>query len=96
MFNLSNSALINNVPKLVRTLLDIARIFLVWVVSYLLKWEGFGKMTMLGFLFVLVGNLIYAEILKVPGFTNKLKGSYLKRSFIVQDDDMENDDIENT
>ena len=77
-------------------MLDLARILLVWAVSYLLKWEVIGSYPMLGFVFVILGNLIYAEILKVPGFTNKLKGSYLKRSFLVDEDDLENDNIENT
>jgi len=48
---------------------------------------------------LIIGNLIYNEIFKIPGITNKWKSDYLKKSLIVddaEDSDSSLEDFKNT
>ena len=41
---------------------------------------------------IIFGNLIYAEVFIIPKVTNAWKSTYLKHSFIADDDDEEGKD----
>lgn len=62
------------------------------MVSLKLGYEKFDGVIIIGFLFIILGNIIYAEVLIIPRVTNRMKGTFLKRSFLVSD----NDEDENT
>jgi drug/metabolite transporter (DMT)-like permease len=51
---------------LARATLDSARIVLVWVFSLLVSWEDFLWVELLGFVLLIVGTLLYNEILVLP------------------------------
>jgi len=49
-----------------RTTIDATRVFLVWIVSLILKWERFQYLQLIGFVVLLAGTSIFNEIIKIP------------------------------
>ena len=63
--------------------------FSLWVMEY----EVYNWTKLMGFLIIILGDLIYFEGLPVPYVTNRWRKNILKRSFILSVDD---DDLRNT
>lgn len=51
-----------------RTTVDASRVFLVWLVSLLLKWEVFQWLQLVGFVVLLCGTSVFNEIFRLPYF----------------------------
>jgi hypothetical protein len=46
-----------------RCLIDASRMCIVWLISIISGWEVFKPQQAFGYLFVMVGNLVYYEVL---------------------------------
>ena len=55
-----------NISVLVRSLLDSARMVVVWAFELAVGWSSFSWIQVLGFVFVLSGNLVYNAVVKCP------------------------------
>ncbi len=49
-----------------RTVVSCLRIFLVWIVSILIGWESFIWLQLVGFAMIVLGMLIFSELLVLP------------------------------
>jgi hypothetical protein len=54
-----------------RCLIDASRMCVVWIISICCNWESFKTQQILGYTFVLIGNIIYYEILKFDWLDTK-------------------------
>ena len=57
--------------------------FSLWVMNY----EEYNWTKLIGFVIIILGDLIYFEGVSVPYVTNRWRKDILKQSFIVVDDD---------
>jgi len=49
-----------------RTTIDATRVFLVWIVSLIMKWEQFSVLQLGGFVILLLGTAVFNEIFRIP------------------------------
>lgn len=54
-----------------RCLIDASRMCVVWLISICCSWESLKTQQILGYTFVLIGNIIYYEIVKFDWLENK-------------------------
>lgn len=58
-----------------RATVDMCRTTLVWLITILIGWDGFYWLQALGFLFIVLGTLLYNEILVLPCFRRAVEDS---------------------
>ena len=82
LFNFTGVTTTKKAGALARSTIDTSRTLLIWGFSMLVGWETFIPLQLVGFLFLVVGTLIYNEIVKIPwwGFPDAIhkKAAYLK------------------
>lgn len=52
-----------------RMVLDSIRTMVIWIFSLAVGWQSFAALQVVGFTILLVGTLVYNELLVVPGFS---------------------------
>jgi hypothetical protein len=52
-----------------RMVLDSIRTMVIWVFSLAVGWQSFAALQVVGFTILLLGTLVYNELLVVPGFS---------------------------
>lgn len=67
-FNMFGIATTKNASAAQRSTIDTSRTLLIWILSVLLGLEFFHYESIFGFIFLVLGTLIYNEILIVPFF----------------------------
>lgn len=66
LFNATGVAITKYASAAQRSTIDTSRTLLIWMVSLGLGWENFLPWELLGFVFLVIGTLIYNEIVVVP------------------------------
>jgi len=66
LFNATGVAITKYASAAQRSTIDTSRTLLIWMVSLGLGWEDFLAWELLGFVFLVIGTLIYNEIVVVP------------------------------
>lgn len=56
-----------------RCLIDASRMCVVWLISLCCNWESLKTQQVLGYTFVLIGNLVYYEIVKFDLFEKEIE-----------------------
>jgi hypothetical protein len=72
-FNYFGTNLTKHSSAMHRCLIDASRMCVVWLISICCNWEGFRTQQVLGYTFVLIGNIIYYEIVEFDWFKMKEK-----------------------
>lgn len=66
LFNWTGVSTTKYASALARSIVDTSRTILVWLVSFLVGWEDFVWLQLVGFVVLVVGSLLYNEILVLP------------------------------
>lgn len=66
-FNFLGVSITKHINASTRMVLDSLRTVVIWGFSLLVHWETFCYVQIIGFAVVLVGTLIFNDIIKVPG-----------------------------
>jgi len=66
-FNYFGTSLTKYSSAMHRCLIDASRMCVVWLISIIAGWEHFSGIQALGYLIILIGNLIYYEVLTPCG-----------------------------
>jgi hypothetical protein len=61
-FNYFGTNLTKHSSAMHRCLIDASRMLVVWFASILMNWEHFKFSQAVGYLFVLIGNIVYYEV----------------------------------
>ena len=70
-----------------KILIDALVVATVWSFTiFVLKWEFFVPAQLGGYIILLLGNLIYHELISLPYVTNRWKSQYLKQTLIFEDE----------
>jgi drug/metabolite transporter (DMT)-like permease len=94
LFNFTGVTTTKKAGALARSTIDTSRTLLIWVFSIFVGWEDFIWLQLIGFFFLVLGTLIYNEILQIPwyGFKEAIgkKKAYLeernRKKHLVTDD----------
>ena len=82
LFNFTGVTTTQKAGALARSTIDTSRTILIWVFSILVGWEVFIWLQLIGFFFLVLGTLVYNEILVIPwwGFRESIshKKIYMK------------------
>lgn len=84
IFNASGVAVTKYMSSLLRSILDVTRTLLVWIIGIYLvlperqgggHWEHFHILELLGFLILVLGNFVYNELIvfRFAGFDDNIK-----------------------
>lgn len=68
LFNFTGVTTTKKAGALARSTIDTSRTLLIWGFSIAVGWEVFVWLQLIGFFFLVLGTLIYNEILKIPWF----------------------------
>jgi drug/metabolite transporter (DMT)-like permease len=68
LFNFTGVTTTKKAGALARSTIDTSRTVLIWVFSIFVGWETFVWLQLVGFFFLVLGTLVYNEILKIPWF----------------------------
>ena len=63
LFNYSALSCTKQLSSTTRVVYANIRILLVWIVAIVLKWERFFWLKLIGFLFLIIGTLIYNDVI---------------------------------
>ena len=74
LFNFTGVTITQKSGALARSIIETARTVFIWLFSILVGWEVFIWLQLVGFLFLVLGTLVYNEILVIPwwGFTESI------------------------
>jgi UPF0716 family protein affecting phage T7 exclusion len=82
LFNFTGVTTTKKAGALARSTIDTSRTVLIWIFSIFVGWEIFLWLQLIGFFFLVLGTLVYNEILKIPwlGLTESIerKKIYMK------------------
>jgi len=84
-YNFSCMTVTKHLSALTRTILSLLSPALLWVYDLTFSGTSFNWMQASGFGIVIFGNLIYNEILEVPGLNRKSKAKVDVQEALVQD-----------
>lgn len=76
-FNYFGTNLTKHSSAMHRCLIDASRMCVVWFISLCCNWESFKTQQVMGYTFVLIGNIVYYEFVKFDLFESKEKFSPL-------------------
>ena len=68
LFNFTGVTVTRKAGALARSTIDTSRTLIIWFFSIFIGWEVFIPLQLVGFFLLVVGTLIYNEILKIPWF----------------------------
>ena len=93
LFNWTGVATTNYSSALARSTIDTSRTILVWVISIIIGWEVFIWLQLIGFVFLVLGTIIYNEVLILPfwGFKESVIKHRVydrRRRGLSEDDDL--------
>lgn len=71
LFNFTGVTVTRKAGALARSTIDTSRTLLIWFFSIFIGWEQFIGMQLAGFFLLVLGTLIYNEIIKIPWFGMK-------------------------
>jgi len=91
-FNFFGISITKHVSPLTRTTISVLVTCLVWVYSMIWLGHKFYILQLVGFAFIVLGNLIYQEIIEIPGLNNNTRKNQERRalfneSLAIEDDD---------
>ena len=66
--NFAGASITKRSGPLARVTVDTCKAVLVWIFSILVEWEEFSWLQLVGFILLLLGTLMYNEILRIPWF----------------------------
>jgi len=80
-FNATGVAVTKNASAAQRSTIDTSRTLLIWLISLMIGWENFYWQQLIGFLLLVMGTLVYNEIVILPWepFSKNTKVNILKR-----------------
>jgi hypothetical protein len=61
--NFCSISVVKESGAVTRTIVDTLRILGVWMISLVFRWEPFNYVQMIGFVLLVLGNILYNEIL---------------------------------
>ena len=71
-YNYFGVTVTKNVSSLARAIIDVTRTIFVWAFGlFVMQWEVYNNLQLIGFIILILGNLVYNEILKIPNVTNR-------------------------
>lgn len=71
-FNATGVAITKYATAAQRSTVDTSRTLLIWIFSLILGWESFLALELIGFILLVVGTLVYNEIVIIPiGFMSR-------------------------
>jgi drug/metabolite transporter (DMT)-like permease len=75
LFNFTGVTTTKKAGALARSTIDTSRTLLIWMFSIAVGWEDFIWLQLIGFFFLVIGTLIYNEILVIPfwGFKESIE-----------------------
>lgn len=65
-FNWSGVTVTQNSSATARATIDVCRTALIWIVELALAWNTFSSLQLIGFIVLIIGTLIYNEVIGVP------------------------------
>jgi len=90
-FNFFGISITKHVSSLTRTTISVLVTFLVWIYSMIWLGHKFYILQLLGFAFIVLGSLIYQEIVEIPGLNSNTRKNQEKRALfnesLAMDDD---------
>jgi drug/metabolite transporter (DMT)-like permease len=91
-FNFFGISITKHVSPMTRTTISVLVTCIVWVYSMIWLGHKFYILQLIGFVFIVLGNLIYQEIVEIPGLNNNTRKNQERRalfneSLAIEDDD---------
>ena len=71
LFNFTGISITKKTGALARSTVDTSRTLLIWIISILLGWEVFNWVQLVGFIVMVIGTLMFNEILRISWFGMK-------------------------
>jgi hypothetical protein len=98
LFNFTGVTVTRKAGALARSTIDTSRTLLIWFFSIFIGWEMFIPLQLVGFFLLVLGTLIYNEILKIPWFGLKQsiedKHAYMKEKNALKHKEKQDDDMD--
>jgi len=91
-FNFFGISITKHVSPLTRTTISVLVTCLVWIYSMIWLGHKFYILQLIGFVFIVLGNLIYQEIVEIPGLNSNTRKNQEKRALFNESLAMEDDE----
>ena len=88
-FNFCGVSVTKYVSSLARSILNISVTVIIWVYDLVFIGEPFSWLQLIGFLVLVSGNLIYQEIIEIPGMNHNTKKNMARLSLVKDSQDDE-------
>jgi len=89
-FNFCGVSVTKYVSSLARSILNITVTVLIWVFDLAARYESFQYIELIGFIVLVAGNLIYQEIIEIPGMNKNTKKNLARLSLVADEKAFEN------
>lgn len=97
-FNFTGVTVTKKAGALARSTIDTSRTLIIWGFSIGVGWEVFIPLQLVGFFFLVLGTLVYNEVLKIPwfGLTKSItdKHEYMKHRAEMKHHKIQDDEID--
>jgi len=81
-FNFCGVSVTKYVSSLSRSILNISVTVIIWFFDMIAGYESFNWLQLVGFIVLVSGNLIYQEVIVIPGFDKNIKKNLARLSLV--------------